>query len=716
MAPLLRRIVTCRVLAFLLLAGAVSAAPAPDATAVAAEHQETSLRTGETILTGNPHIDYGDLRLTADELRINPQTRTVIASGHAVLTQGPRRLLADVITYHVTDGTYEVGELRAGQYPVYLTGASARGNRENLTVEQARLTIPEPDNLVPTLEATRLYFTADRKVRAEHASFGLGSVHPIALPGFQHDARHPLVSNVSLTAGYRKNLGAYAIAGVHLPVAPRLQLGADVGFYSSRGLMAGPSGSYGGEAEAAGYSGGFRSGFINDYGQRFTDILDRPVPRNRGFVEWHHLQHIGDRFSILGELNYWKDSEVVRDFRPSEFFRVQQPDTFVEAAYTGQNYLLSLFTRLQPNAFQVVQQRLPELRFDLFPLAVGGGFYEQLNASAAILRQDALPVSPRYPQPGPDRHSDRLDAYYGLVRPIHPAEWFTFTPVAGGRVTHYSGMSGPRSEYSRWLGEVGFDTELHASGTFDYRNARWKIDGLRHLFTPRLSYRYVPEAEQGARYIPAIDTFSYATFRSPSSGGFSTYLEPLGLANVRNLDRLHATNTLRLSFDNTLQTRDPDYGSRDLVRLNLANDFRFHRAPGEKDVSEIHTELALLPARWLEFGIYQSFAPQDFTLREFNTGLTLRDGDEWVVRFASNFLRRELNDYFLQASRRINEVFEAIVYLRYNERRRRFDEQSYGLRQNVGNTWSIEYTVSLYDGPRRESRFGFNVRVDALRF
>jgi LPS-assembly protein len=708
--------VTRRLLAFLLLAAPAVAAVSPDATSVAAEHQETSLRTGETILTGHPHIDYGDLRLTADELRINPQTRTVVASGHAILTQGPRRLLADVITYHVADGTYEVGELRAGEYPVYLTGSSAHGDRQSLTVTNARVTVPEPGEFIPTLEAARLYFTADQKLRAEHAAFGLGSVHPIALPAFQHDAQHPLVSNVSVTAGYRKNLGAYAIAGMHMPVAPRFQLGGDVGFYSSRGVMAGPSGSYGGEAESASYMGGFRSGFINDYGQRGTDILDRPVPRNRGYVEWHHQQQIGDRFAITGELNYWKDSEVLRDFRPGEFFPVQQPDTFVEAAYTGQNYLVSLFSRFQPNSFQVVQQRLPELRFDLFPVAVGAGFYERFNASLAVLRQDALPASPRVPAPGEDLHSDRLDAYYSLVRPIHPTEWFTFTPVAGARFTHYSALSGPRDEYSRGLGELGFDTELHFSGTFDYKNPRWKIDGLRHLFTPRLSYRYIPEADKGRAYIPPIDAFAFSTFRSPASGGFSTYLAPLGLDDTRNLDRLHATNTLRLSFDNTLQTRDPVYGSRDLVRLNVANDFRFHREPGERDVSEIHTELALLPARWLELGVYQSFTPQDFTLREFNTGVTIRDGDEWAARFSSNFLRHELNDYFLQASRRLNEVFEAVVYLRYNERRRRFDEQSYGLRQNVKNTWSIEYTISLYEGRRRESRFGFNVRVDAVRF
>src|SRR5207253_855913 len=108
-------------------------------------------------------------------------------------------------------------------------------------------------------------------------------------------------------------------------------------------------------------------------------------------------------------------------------------------------------------------------------------------------------------------------------------------------------------------------------------------------------------------------------------------LPPLGLVNVRNLDDLHATNTVRLGLDNTLQTRDPSYGSRDLLRFNAAADFHLHREPDEKDFSAVHTELAFMPMRWMQVDIYESFTPQNFTLREFNAGVTLLDGDAWSV-------------------------------------------------------------------------------------
>ena len=65
---------------------------------------------------------------------------------------------------------------------------------------------------------------------------------------------------------------------------------------------------------------------------------------------------------------------------------------------------------------------------------------------------------------------------------------------------------------------------------------------------------------------------------------------------------------------------------------------------------------------------------------------------------------------------RWNEVYEAFARLHYDSRKRRFNEQAFGVRQNLHNTWIIEYLVTLYDGPRRESDFGFRFQVETLGF
>lgn len=201
-------------------------------------------RTKEAVGVGNAQLAYGDLLLTADEIRYHTDTRIVVARGHATFTKGARRLLADVITYHLDEGTYTVENLRMGEYPLYLTGKSAVGDRTTLTVQDAHATVHEPGPFVPTLHADRIFYTPGQRLRAESASLGVGEVRPLAFGRFQQNLKEPLISYVSLTGGYRASLGVIVEAGLHVPVAPGFRLGGDLGIYTRRGVMIGPSGTY----------------------------------------------------------------------------------------------------------------------------------------------------------------------------------------------------------------------------------------------------------------------------------------------------------------------------------------------------------------------------------------------------------------------------------------------------------------------------------------
>ena len=655
-------------------------------------------KPNEVVLTGDARFTDGEILIEADQIRYQSATGIAVASGNVRFTRGAERMLADTITYRRGDRSFTMTGTRMGRYPLYISGTVASGTAGKVTVTDATVTVREPGPFQPTVLAETLTYTSNQTISAERAHIGIGRTQPLALPKFSHRINLPYISYVSLIAGYRSSLGVFGEVGLHLPLWDDTKLGGTLGVYTQRGVMFGPGGHYEVMHDGLEINGDFKSGFINDHGEKLFDVLGRPVPENRGYIQWWHAQDLSERLSLNAQFNYWKDSEVLRDFRPREFFPVQEPDSYVETTYTGNNYFVSAFARVQPNTFHRVQERLPELRFDLPPYVLGSGFQQRFNASVAVLRETP-------PDGGPQLLSDRLDAYYAVTRSFTPREWLGITPIAGSRVTHYRRTTGGHSDYTRTLGEIGLDAELRSSAVFDYKNDIWQIDGLRHQLTPRVSYRYVPKADRGQVYIPPIDRRT-----------FSTYLAPLGLGDTRNLDDLTSTNTLRLGIDNTLQTRAAGYGSRDLLVFNTAADLRFEPAPGERDVSAIHTLLAFTPVSWLEFDLYQSFTPQDFALQELNTGLTLRDGDAWTLRFASHYLRDQIGEYIIGGQARWNEVYEGVVKLHYDSRRRRFNEQAFGVRQNLHNTWIIEYLVTLYDGPRRESNFGFRLQVEALGF
>ena len=175
---------------------------------------------------------------------------------------------------------------------------------------------------------------------------------------FSHSLGKSFDVDTTLLGGVDSRLGAYFDATVLAPVTDGLRLGGGAGLYSRRGLLIGPAADYTRDDETRGVQGTLRSGYVNDHGDKRTDRLGQPVPEDRAFVTWEHQQTLADNLALTAQLNWWRDSEVLRDFRPREFFPVQAPDTFAEATYAGKNFFVSLFARPRPNNFERVQERL----------------------------------------------------------------------------------------------------------------------------------------------------------------------------------------------------------------------------------------------------------------------------------------------------------------------------------------------------------------------
>jgi len=701
------RIVTCRFLTVLLfLAFATALAHAASLPELSAASTDTDPATGDQVFNGNARLDYDGAVLLGDQIRYNVAKQTATARGHVSLTRGAQRLLADEIVYRLTDKTYSVNRLRFGQYPLYISGDQVSSTSQAIELHHASLAYHEPGFSVPTLTAEKLTVIPGDRIVAEQAWLGLGSTPIIPFHRLDQSIDDPLISHMTAKFGYSKSLGAFTDLGLHLPVAPGVKFGGDVGYYSSRGLLLGPSGTYDVTSPDQEDSGSLKTGYINDHGDKQTDILNRSIHDNRGFVEWEHERtYLAENITIINQLNYWSDSGVVRDFRPSDFYPVQQPDTFIDATATRANTVTSLFIRAQPNTDYHVQQRLPEISFALLPTAIGGGFYERFDASAVSLRERQFSLDDGVLTTAPTIKSNRLDAFYSLSRPIVPREWLVIDPVAGARVTDYLDAVDGKSTYTRTLGEIGVDASLRASAVYDYKNEAWGIDGIRHLITPKLSYRYIPSADKGQKYIPQID-----------DRVFDTTLPPLELGDQRNIDNLSATNTLRLGLDNTFQTRDKTYGSRDLLTLAIAQDFRFQHVDGVKDSSEIHIGASFMPANWVQFDVYNSFAPQTFTARELNTRFVIHDGAVWSLSLSNQYLQHQIDQYATEARYRINEVYQVVGRLIYDARKSRFNERAIGLRQNINNLWTVQYNVHRYEGNTRESSVGYSVEVRLAGF
>jgi LPS-assembly protein len=698
-----------------VLSPTVLGAPQSD---ISADSTTEDYATGDVIARGNARLADTDLLLTADEIRYNQKTQVATATGKVVLDRPGDRLLADVLVYFRGTGNFTAKNLRTGRFPYYISGPTAEGTRSQVIIHDATVIYREPGSWQPTIRARTLTYSPGHYLRVSGADVGIGKYRPIPIYHIAEDlARKSSYGSVTVDGGYRHSLGPYIDTALHMPVSDGLSAGPDLGIYTFRGIMVGPVANYDITRGDDTMEGLLKSGYIYDLGTRNTDIENRPIGDNRAFIEWQHNQQVGANLTINGDINYWSDSEVIRDFHSKEFVPIQEPDNFVEADYSGSDYIGSVFTRFQPDQFFPVQQRLPELRFDLLPTAIGGGFY--LRSNSGVVQLEEIP-----PDGGSFLKSDRFDTFLGLSRPFTYKGIFGFTPVVGGRFTDYWDTTGAAEPggTSRTLYEVGFDADLKMSATFDYQNPLWHIDGLRHLITPILSYRYIPNADKDSAWIPPIDRST-----------FTNYLPMMDLGDMRAVDQLRARNVLRIGLNNTLQTRDATYGSRDLLSLNIDEDVKVKTTPGTKDFSDLHADLVATPARWLEVRLEDSVDPRTLVQQAVDTSVTVREGDIWSAKVGLGFLSDQYGTYAIpglgifpivgtdvyhaEGRYRLNEVYEVFVRGDFDERSHIFVDQFYGISQKVSNIWIVGYALVFSNGPNKDDgHFGFNVTLDMVRF
>ncbi len=670
------------------------------------------------VARGDARLDFDNTRIRADRITYYQEFSLADADGNVAINRDGGRLIADRLSFDGTENIFSVDILRTGQWPYYVSGVSAGGTMESTHIQGATVYYgaPSPFGLsVSSDEVKYVNGDAGEYVEMDGATFRVGNVPFFYLPGYRHYLTGaPYMLDIN--GGSDGKLGYYLQTTTLFPVTSWMRAGANLDYYTQRGVLAGPTAQYMYNSSTQQITGAISTGYINDegdLGERGLDNLNRQIDTERGFAEWRHKHHIGERFTATASLSYWSDSEVTRDFRDDVFSANQRPENFAEAAYAGDNYIVSAFGRFRPNDFQLVQERLPEVRFDLLPIPIfNTGAYHRASASYVQLREDFDANLPALTVEG---ESDRFDLTYRIERPFLLTDWLTFTPLAGARFTQYDnqqldGALRPTAvtplddSFSRDIYEVGFDLEARAYASYPTVNKTWGIDGLRHLVRPVLRYRYFSDPDD-INQIATIDRQVFDLERPL-----------LDLSDLRNVDQISETHLVRLGVENLFQTRAQAYGSRTLAALNFYQDILFEknfRYDGDKEdtLNATWVELVLNPAPWLKFDLASRFRTESLTLEELRTRTTIRSGEVWDIGLSTDLLNKRIDQYRLDFMYRINERYAFLSDVNFDADTGDMTLLRVGLRTRIGSTWELLYAITFREDARRESDVSFDIQV-----
>ena len=664
--------------------------------------------SGKLTARGNAKISDKNYELGADRVEFSETQGYAKAKGDVKISADRARITSDDIYVDFKNDAMKSGYVKFGSSPVFAESASLDADKSKVSLGESYMYFGEPASTSMSASASAISYDKETDILSmDDATLAVGPVPFFYVPNYyQHGLQRPPF-DVNTSAGYNGDYGAYIRNNLYYNGLGDVSPGVLLDYYTKRSVLFGPAANYDTELANTVLSGWAQGAYINDHGNasiRGEDSLGRKIGTDRFFAEFRHKQTFDDKISLTGNLSYWSDEFVTRDFRPELFYDNQTPDNFGEAVYYGEFFTGSVFTRFAPNSWEIVQQRLPEVRVDVQPVEIfSTGAYQTGFASYAYLRKFDPMSSANY------LYSNRADAYYGIYRPIELSSWSKITPIIGGRATYYANAEGG-GDYARFLGQVGFDAQMDVWGTWEYESKTMGIDGIRHHLIPQISYRYIPAAEQGRGKIPQIDT-EYLT----------TYPPVLDLGTLRNADEIAATNTMRFGVQNVFETRDDEYGSREIARFDVYQDVNFDKreipqADGEKSFSDLFVNASVSPARWLTIGSYTRVNLDRIDLPETNAYVGLLDGDAFSVYFIASYLKNAITQYTTLAEYRISERYKVFGRWSYDERLSAFTNQTYGLWTRIGNSWAIEYMISERSGSKRQNNFSFGMRVSMMIF
>ncbi|MCH6256751.1 LPS assembly protein LptD [Puniceicoccaceae bacterium K14] len=667
-------------------------------------------QTKETVAEDGGTIRYGEYLLKADSIRLSNETGEAKTSGNVVFTRGPIRLVADGVTYNPSKQFARIENFKAGNGQFYVQGALLEGNPDDFSFTDVRFLPGEPGTFLFKAKASEIGLVDQNEVVGRKIAFNLGALPFLLLPSVNQpiDAETNLFS---VDVDYSGNIGGSIGGEFRFPWSDNIQLGANILPTTKRGVLFGPIVHYNREDNGYYTEGTLGTGYIDDVASRVgLDYLGQPIDDHRYFAEWDHIQRWEGKASIKAYARYWSDSEITRDFREDSFDQMQDPDSYLQASYNGDNWQATLFTRASPNDFQVYTERLPELTFTLFPDKIAKGIYQQGFVSVAKLK-GYNPSSFEF-----EDESERADAYYGLKFYKNLAKGISITTTTGARSTHYeeSITQTPDATFdavtsdlftinegTRSYGELGVDLKMVAYAESDYTNDIWDIDGLRHIIEPVISYRYTPELDGGDATISLLDR--------PT---ISNYLTPIELEERRDIDTLSEEHKVRFELRNRLQTKDEDGNARNLARFSFAMDYFIDDQGTNRDYSDLYADFEITPAAWLEIDLFSRYDFSDSTLEEFNTRVSIVDQGYWKLGFGNHFYRDLLEQYSLHGEYVLNENWKVYGIAKYDEASNTFYEQRLGFLQRAVGDYGIKYEIRFYEGDRRETNFGLSLGID----
>jgi LPS-assembly protein len=513
-------------LGLVLMASAQSVAPTPDGRVeVDADRLEYDADRRLLVGTGNVVILQFNDELRADYVEYHADTQDAVARGNVYFRRGQSEWRGEEVKYNFRSRTGDFGEFNLYEDPYYISARDSKRTAPNvIELRRARVTTCTADQRQEFyIRAGKATITDGSVLRAYNASVWLYGVPMFYVPYWKKDFSRR--THVDIMPGYSSKMGPFLLTGYRTYPTPNWRTSTHLDYRQKRGVGVGQTVRW----RYPDVRGRIHAYYADDdmpiRGEGQQRLREGLVDNDRYWLGFQHAQSLGERSSLIAELNYVSDPFVLEDFFDREFRRSVQPENRVALTHRGDNFTAGLLLKPRLNDFYEDVTRLPEASLDVsrVPLGETPLYYESEHRVSRLEKV--------FPE-GADREAYdafRLDTYHTVLYPTRQFGFLSVVPSIGYRGTWYSDTIGITDTTTNLVPQVDADGELvfdeagrpvfdeetftrSSGGGAVLRNLfEFKVEtsykafkvlsddqnylgsGLRHVSEPYARYRWVPE-------------------------------------------------------------------------------------------------------------------------------------------------------------------------------------------------------------------------------
>jgi LPS-assembly protein len=467
---------------------------------------------GRIFAEGNVEIRYKDIKLFADQVEGNTETKDFFASGNVVIQMPDEVVSAEKIFFNLDSRQGRIERAYGMVQPdiFYEADTIERKAEDTYSLTQARLTSCTQPTPRWKFSCSRANFKKNDYVEMWRSVFTIKKVPVFYMPYFRYPLdRERSTGFLMPQIGYSGVKGFFYGQSFYWAMARNMDATFSADYYGARG--------YGGGLEYRYLFRGGTGGEARVYYFLFKPDETGQKPPNAYLFRLKHNQPLPFDFKLVANIDYQTSLEFLREF-DNNFKRATvsnfRSEAYISRAWSYYNFSLraaryeSNFTNLGVSD-SIITYYMPQVTLNSFKIKLFSPLYFSFSSAFTSWKygwRSEFDI-------GREKYYNSVDFSPTLSLPFSKIPWLTFNASFASNLTYYAQSFAPGTrrviDEPLFLANYGFSAEIVGPVFYRIFQDAQGTTKTKHLIEPFVSYRYDSPVSQSDRIITPYGFFRY---------------------------------------------------------------------------------------------------------------------------------------------------------------------------------------------------------------